>query len=358
MFGKTKGTLYNKTLIRPFSYQSQSVGHSLFMIAVLLCVQLFMLLVTESYSALLVTGCALAGSLCADAADKAYHKSYRFPDMASVVEGIIAGMLLPSTFPPVAVFFIVFCTMILAKYMFGGFANAWGNAAVITVAVAWVVGMSAFPSLMLTKDLLQIKNPSYSLIQNGVFPILKFDPPVTEALNNTLFGLLKVSIPDGYISMLWDTHSVIPAFRFNLITLISSIFLFSSGMLSMLIPVCFVGSYGLLVRFAGPYICGGVPGQGDILLAMLTGGTLFCSVFVVQWYGTTPLTYAGKIVYGIMCGVFAFLIAGCGTSSVGIVFTILCANILSPVIQLIEDKQDKTALNGSLNENLQDEGIR
>lgn len=356
MFGKSKDTLYNKTLIRPFTYSSQSVRNTSLTLFILLAVQIFMLLVTESYSALLVVGCSLAGSLCADAADKLYHKSYRFSDMTSAVQGIIAGMLLPSTFPPAAVFFITFFTMILLKYMFGGFANAWGNASVIIAAVAWIVGMNAFPGQVLTKDLLQMRNPSYTLIQSGIFPVFKFDPPVTEALNNTLFGTLKVSIPDGYISMLWDTHSIIPAFRFNLITLISSIVLFSSGMLSMLIPACFIISYGILVRFAGPLICGGVAGQGDILLALLTSGTLFSSVFVVQWYGTTPLTYAGKTIYGIMCGIFAFLIAGCGTSSAGIVFTILCANIISPLIQAAEDRSDKKALYSMLDENLKDEG--
>jgi Na+-translocating ferredoxin:NAD+ oxidoreductase subunit D len=354
---KSENNLYNKMLIRPFTYASQSVGNSSLTLAILLSVQIFMLLITKSYSALSVIGCSLAGSLCADAADRLYHKSYHFSDMTSVVQGIIVGMLLPSTFPFFSVFCITFFTMLISKYMFGGFAHAWGNTAVITVAVCWIVGMNAFPGLAVTKDLLQMRNPSYTLIQDGVFPIYKFDPPVTEALNNTIFGVLKVSIPDGYISMLWDTNSIIPAFRFNFITLISSIILFSSGMLSMLIPVCFITSYGLLVRFAGSFICSGIPGQGDLLLAFFTSGTIFCNVFLIQWYGTTPLTYTGKFVYGVMCGIFAFLIAGCGTSSAGMVFTILCANIVSPMIQIIEDSNNRKALYSMLDENLKDEGI-
>jgi len=358
MSGKSNEKLYNKMLIRPFTYASQSVGNSSLTLAVLLAVQIFMLLLTKSYSALCVIGCSLSGSLCAEAADRLYHKSYHFSDMTSAVQGIIIGMLLPSTFPPVSVFFITFFTMIFLKYMFGGFANAWGNTAAITIAVCWIIGMKAFPGLIVTKNLLQMRNPSYTLIQTGVFPVFKFDPPITEALNNSLFRILKVSIPDGYISMLWDTHSVIPAFRFNFITLISSIVLFSSGMLSILIPACFITTYGLLVRFAGPFICGGIPGQGDLLLAFLTSGTIFCSIFVIQWYGTTPLTYTGKILYGIICGVLAFMIAGCGTSSVGMIFTILCANIISPIIQIIEDKNNKKALYSMLDENLKDEGIR
>ena len=357
MFSSKKNMLYNKTLIRPFMYAFPSVRSTSLMLTILLSLQLFMLLLTKSYSALIVVGASLAGFVCAEILAGMYHRPYRFSVMTSVVQGIIAGMLLPSTFPPVSVFLITFFTMLLSKCMFGGFADAWTNAAVVAVASAWIIGMTAFPQLSVTKELLQMRNPSFMLIQNGTFSILKFDPPITEALNNTFFGLLKVSIPDGYISMLWDTNSIIPAFRFNLLTLFSSIVLFGSGMLRMLIPFCFLATYSLLVRFAGPALCGGALGQGDILLAVLTGGTLFCAVFVIQWYGTTPLTYTGKTLYGILCGVLAFLIAGCGTSSSGMVFAILFANIISPVIQVIEDKNNKKALHKMLDENIKDEGV-
>ena len=349
--------LYRKTLIRPFSYTAVSVGNASVTMLILLSVQLLMLALTGSFHALLVVGAALAGALCAEYSERLFRKTYRFSGVTSAVQGIIAGMLIPSTYPPLTVFVITFVTMALAKYMFGGFANAWGNASVITAAAAWIIGMSAFPGLSVTGDILQLRNPSYTLIQTGVFPVLKFDPPITEALNNTLFGLLKISIPDGYISLLWDTQSVIPAFRFNIITILSSIVLFASGMLSMLIPVCFLAVYGLLVRFAGPMVCGGVPMQGDMLLAYLTSGTLFCAVFVIQWYGTAPLTITGKTIYGIICGILAFLIAGCGTSSEGMIFTVLAANIISPLIQAEEDRYNKKRLVKSLDRNLRMEGL-
>lgn len=97
--------------------------------------------------------------------------------------------------------------------------------------------------------------------------------------------------------------------------------------------------------------------QGDMLLAYLTSGTLFCAVFVIQWYGTAPLTITGKTIYGIICGILAFLIAGCGTSSEGMIFTVLAANIISPLIQAEEDRYNKKRLVKSLDRNLRMEGL-
>ena len=93
--------------------------------------------------------------------------------------------------------------------------------------------------------------------------------------------------------MLWDTHSIIPAFRFNLLTIIASIVLFSDNSFSLLIPSIFLLIYALLVRMFFPYMAGGDFNQGDIVLAILTSGTLFVAVFMILLFGTHPMTIIG-----------------------------------------------------------------
>lgn len=39
-----------------------------------------------------------------------------------------------------------------------------------------------------------------------------------------------------------------------------------------------------------------------------------------------------------MSGIVAFLILGCGSTSIGAMFTVLSVNIISPCIQIIEEK--------------------
>ena len=344
----TDTLLQKKKIARPFLYLSPSAKSVSLVTALLLSFQVLMLAATKSYGALIVIALSIAGFFAADVLHAKCIAHGSFTPLSDIVQGIVAGMLLPSTFSPVAVFCIALSTVLLLKYLSGSFAADWANSAVLIAAVAWIVGMSSFPESDLTRDILQIKNPSFVLIQNGVFPITGIDRAITETLNNTVFGFANISIPDGYISLLWDTHSVIPAFRFNALTLVSSIVLFAWGMQGLLVPSCFVIVYALLVRFAGPAIAGGIAGQGDMILALCTGGTLFYTVFVIQQYGTVPLSKYGKILYGTLAGIFAFLIAGCGMSSAGMIFTLLCANIVSPLIQAFEDRRDASRIRAVL----------
>ena len=138
--------------------------------------------------------------------------------------------------------------------------------------------------------------------------------------------------------MFWDTQSMIPAFRFNILTLFSSMLLISVGIINWIVPTSFLAIYGILVRLFSQTLFTGIVGQGDLLLALLTSGTLFTAFFIVDFYGTTPITNLGKLIYGITVGIIAFFITGCGTSPIGSMFTVLFANVVSPIIQLFEDK--------------------
>ena len=96
--------------------------------------------------------------------------------------------------------------------------------------------------------------------------------------------------------------------------------------------------YAVLVRLFSPVIFGGTFNQGDVILALLTSGTLFCSVFVIQWYGTIPVSIIGKVLYGIFTGIIAFLVVGSGTSPIGMVYTVLICNVLNILICYFEEK--------------------
>ena len=333
-----------KILIRPFIYINHSIGWNAIKIAILLGIQLILLACTKSWSALLVIFASTIGAFCAETISNKitkYHIQDHYSTIISIDQGLIAGMLIPQTFSPIAVFFLTVCVMLVMKHFFGGFSYAWANPSIFSVIVLWIVGYALFPSFGVTTDILAMRNPSQFLIENGFFPIYKFDSSLTEVLNNSVFSIFKVSIPEGYMSIFWDTQSIIPAFRFNFATLISSLFLFSDNFVKTIIPGCFLFVYMLLVRFVSPFFFNGVMFQGDMLLALLTSGTLFCAVFLIPWYGTVPITIWGKIIYGSLSGVIAFFMTGCGTSPCGTVATVLIANIISIIIQQYENRTDR-----------------
>lgn len=339
---------YKNVTLRPFNYITPSVGSTKISILLLLIPQIIMLFVTKSSGSLILLAVTIVASLASEGIFNAFVKATQFDWLTTTIQGILIGMLIPSQYPPVALFFITVLTLILTKYAFGGFANSWVNPAVITVAVAYFIDMSAFPMYLVSVQELQSRNSALSLIQSGDISMVSCDSAITSFLNRTIFRIAGVAIPEGYISLFWDCNSVIPAFRFNFITLLSSIILISFDMVEIVIPACFILIYSLLVKFISPLIIHGIPCQGDILLALLTSGTLFSTLYLLQWYGTTPVTTVGKIFYGCISGVMAFLVMGCGTSSAGYVFTVLIMNCISPIIQVVESRNVKYRIEKTL----------
>lgn len=348
---KNNDKLTRKVLVRPFKYITDSVALEATKMIVLLLLQVVLLFISKSYNSLLIVLAAVIGSLGADFfSHRLFHNEdndeYSF--IVSAAHGMITGLLIPSTYSPVTVVIATFFTMLIVKHFFGGFSYAWVNPAVFTVIVLWIIGARLFPSYLVNMDILSLRNPSQTLIENGTLPQYAFDPEITDALNASVFRLFKVSIPNGYVSLFWDNQSLIPAFRFNFITLLSSVVLFAGNFVKCVIPGIFLFVYILLVRFVSPLICNGVAFQGDMLLALLTGGTIFFAVFVLSWYGTVPISLSGKIIYGFFAGVAAFLIAGPGTSPCGLIFTVLVSNIFSIVIQQWESRRDRISLRKKL----------
>lgn len=337
--------LKNKpTQIKPYIYKKPSISEILLRMCILLSLQILLLILTKSYSALIVIGVSILGACCASALDYLITKSHVYTYLSLFVQGIMIGMLLPETYPPVTVFFLSFSVLFAFKYFFSSSENTWINMVAFAIVVSWFIGKRFFPSFQVTKDLLPLKNPSYYLIQNGTFPVYSFDSNCTEFLNNHFFKYLKITLPEGYISLLWDSHSIIPAFRFNLLTLLSSIVLFADGAFSVLISGIYLFTYCILVRFFVPLMNGGVFNQGDIILALFTSGTLFCATFLIQWMGTIPFTTFGKIFYGFLVGILSFLLIGCGTSPIEMVYTVLLCNIINLLINIIEERHSRKAL--------------
>lgn len=330
----------NKVYLAPFSYVSFSLGTvSLFMI-VIASIIAFMLLYTRSFDSLYILGATVLASILSEIVQYNSHNnilklhSWRI----SIVQGFILGFLIPSTYPPVVVFIVSVLMFLMCKRCFGNFSDSWTNIVALTVVVLYFIYPSGFNLFDLTRVDVQSRNSALLLIQNGQVPICSFDSAVTDFLNSTVFRLLGVSVPQGYVSLLWDSGSLIPAFRFNILILTASIVFFSLDMIDFIIPLLFIVFYSLLIRFVSPVIVGGQAFQGDVILGLCTSGVLFCTIFLLQWYGTTPLTLVGKIFYGIISAFTAFVIIGCGTSSVGYAFVVLLMNIISPVIQVIENK--------------------
>lgn len=338
---KEKKLKNSKISVKPFVYTIPSISSVSIKLLVLLSIQVLMLLISGSFNAFFVVLTSLFAAILAAFIDHKISKAPLYNFMNISIQGILFGLLLPETYPLLTVFVISFMSIFISKTIVFKGINGWTNVPVIAVVIAWYIGSVFFPQFVISTEMLSLKNYSVYLIQNGYFPIYSFDSPVTSFLNKYIFSIVNVSIPEGFVSLIWDTHSVIPAFRFNLITIVSSIIIFSDNSFSLIIPSVFIFVYSLFVRLFAPYLFGGSFNQGDIILALFSSGILFYSVYLIQWYGTIPVTVTGKVVLGILTGIIGFLIIGCGTSPIGMAYTIICSNIICMIIRIFEEKQNE-----------------
>ena len=338
---KEKKLKSGRISVKPFVYNIPSISSVSIRFIILLSLQVVMLAVTKSYSALIVVLATLIGAAGAATVNYFVSKEPLFNIMNIVIQGLLIGLLLPESFPPFTAFVISFSTLVISRCIVFKSVNSWLNSTTIAVIIAWYVGRNFFPTFEVSGELLCLRNTSVYLLENGTFPIYSFDSSITSFLNKYIFDIFHINIPEGFISLFWDSHSIIPAFRFNLLTIISSIIIFSDNSFSLIIPTVFLCVYGIMVRLFVPFLFGGNFNQGDIILAFLTSGILFCCVFLIQWYGTIPVTVQGKICLGILSGIIAFLIIGCGTSPVGMVYTVLLTNLLCMLIRVFEEKHNE-----------------
>ena len=67
-------------------------------------------------------------------------------------------------------------------------------------------------------------------------------------------------------------------------------------------------------------------------MEVLTGGLILSAIFMATDYATTPFTPAGKLVFGVGCGLITCVIRFFGSYPEGVSFSILLMNIATPYI--------------------------
>ncbi|MDR1748221.1 MAG: RnfABCDGE type electron transport complex subunit D [Spirochaetaceae bacterium] len=326
---------YHNIAMSSYLYNKPSVSRSSLYILLALLPQLIMLAVTASYRSLIIIACTCAGFVLAEFLGNALRKKQTLNDGTALVAGLLTGMFFPAEFSFVMAFCITFGTALLTKQLFGSGGCCWINPVMTAVVLAYFHAPLFFPYLVTPAGVDLAGTPFAAA--SGVFTAAAPDAAITTGLNSGFLQRLGIFLPDGYVTLFRDTGASIPALRFNLLTLAASVFLIACGTLNWRLPACYLFMYGLLVWVFSLYPFGGGFLHGDMLFALLTSGTLFCGFFILDYQGTVPLSPAGKAVYGLIAGFFAFIFSGAGGSPVGALFTVLAVNCVSPLIGLVEE---------------------
>ena len=245
---------------------------------------------------LLLIICVASAVLSEFVWNKLLGKTQTIGDLSAVVTGLLLGMNLPPTLPFWMGAVGSAVAIIVVKQMFGGIGCNFANPAITARIVLMVSFAAAMTNFVSPLDAVTTATPLTYLEANAGAPTLK----------NLFFGM--------HGGCIGETSSFL--------LIVGGIYLLIRGIISIEIPVCFVGTVGLLSLIAGD----------NVSVAVFGGGLMLGAIFMATDYTTSPTTRLGKIVFGIGCGLIAFVIRKFAAVPEGVSYSILIMNILVPYI--------------------------
>jgi electron transport complex protein RnfD len=317
---------------------------------------------TDSFSSLAAAFGAVLGAVLSELAVTKTRPGI-LRDGSAVASALVFSLLLPNTFHPFQAFLGAAFGMLVVKYSFGGLGANWLNPALgawLFVRCSWPgafnEALAGSPLAALSELLRQGEtdpqgSPLGILLSRNIdltglpasggeallFPasggILS---GITSTLNRTVFTLTGAELPQGYLGLFIPWGPGIIADRGLLCFLLGTLVLMAFQVSRSWIPAVFLGVYVFLVRVAGAVFLGGVPGNGDILFGLCSGGVMVSAFLLASDPATGPKTAWGALAYAVLAGFFAFAFRYIALEPYGAFFAVILLNMLTPLIRELE----------------------
>ena len=240
------------------------------------------------------------------------HRPVTIRDLSAVVTGLLLAMNLPVSvplwMPAVGAFFAI----VVVKQLFGGIGCNFVNPALAArvFLFSWASEMTAFSA-----DGEKV---------TSLAPVLAEGDIVASA---TPLASLKTGEipPETIFDMFLGNHAGCIGEVSSLLLLAGGIFLLVQRVITWHIPVAYLGTVALLT-FVFPQNAG-IPVE-FMLYELLAGGLFLGAFFMATDYATSPVTAAGRLIFGVGCGLLTVLIRYFGSYPEGVSFSILVMNLL------------------------------
>ena len=267
--------------------------------------------------ALVVTAVSVIGSVFFE---WLYNKLLKKPCTIGNCSAIVTGMLLAYTLPVTAPLWMVLIgdlfAIVIVKALFGGIGKNFMNPALGGRAFL----MASYPVFMTTWAKVRTSLPL-------------FGTPADVVTGATPLSFMKegnlpdVSLADAALGMVGGCLGEVSA----LALLAGGVWLVYRRVISLRIPVCFIGTVAVLTLI---FPTGG-SGFEWMAYQLLSGGLMLGAIFMATDYASSPVTPKGQIIYGIGCGVLTALIRYFGSYPEGVSYAILIMNCCVFLIEKI-----------------------
>lgn len=228
-------------------------------------------------------------------------------DLSAIVTGMLLAFNLPVDLPVYMAVIGCFAAIVIVKMLFGGIGQNFANPAI----TARIILMLSFTASMTTWT-----KPFAYL--DGADAVTSATPLAAEqdalpSLLDMFLGIRGGCLGETCVAAL----------------LLGGVYLCLRGLISPTTPLSFIGTVGVLTLLYSGF------DVNYTLYQLMSGGLFLGAVFMATDYSTTPLTQKGKLLFGIGCGIFTFLIRQFASLPEGVSYSILLMNILTPYIDKI-----------------------
>ena len=224
-------------------------------------------------------------------------------DGSAALTGLLLAMNLPVTLPLWEAALGCFIAIVVVKQLFGGLGQNFANPAI----AARIILM-----LSLTGDMTHWIQPR-TAVSDFSYDAVSSATPLASGTANIM-------------DLFWGSTGGCLGETCAAALLFGGIFLIGMGIISPVTPFTYLGTMA---------VCTLIYSGGDVhfmLYHLLAGGLMLGAFFMATDYVTTPITWQGKLIFGVGCGILTFLIRAFGNYPEGVSFSILLMNILTPYI--------------------------
>lgn len=248
-------------------------------------------------SALIVCVCVASCVLSEWIFEKAMKKKNTIRDLSACITGVLLAFNLPVGIPVWQAVFGSFIAIILIKQLFGGLGKNFANPA-ITARIVMLLAFSVSMTTWVLPDGVTGATP-LTILASGESAGL---PKLTDMLLGLRGGSLGETCAPALV--------------------LGGIYLLARRVISWHTPAVYIATVLVFTTVLG----------ADPVYHLLSGGLFLGAIFMATDYVTTPITNAGKLIFGIGAGLLTVLFRIYGSYPEGVSFAILLMNILTPYI--------------------------
>ena len=278
---------------------------------------------------------AVTAAIVAEATVQALLKrKITIADGSAIVTGILLAFNVPANIPLWMPAVGSFFAIVVGKHAFGGLGYNPMNPALLGRAfllASWPTRMTIFKTAPQGGTLSGID------VITTATPLNAFKQAKDVIANQAVLPAEKVQDAYTTISQLYESYNELFWGKVGgclgetsvFLLLLGALYLIYKRYIGLKIPLSYIGTVALL-----SWIFGGTEGlfSGDPIFHVLSGGLILGAFFMATDMVTSPVTYYGRIIFGIGCGILTVVIRLVGGYPEGVSYSILLMNLTVPLI--------------------------